>query len=1072
MTQPTGKNSVKTLYSKLKTPRRQSTLHRERLIRVFDDIQHKKLVTVIAGAGYGKTTLVVDALNRLDAEPVWYRMDAQDSDFFVFVSYLYAAVHHHFPDTSKKENKPFLLKHSVKKMADVLLAWLAFVEKKIAVPTVIVLDDFHLISDNTRINDAIEFILGRLPDHIHLIIIGRQNLSIRISALRAGEQLIEINEQDLSFTAGEVRHLFTDTCQLTDVNADDIHSLTGGWAASLVLLRYAFQKKTKVSIAETLKSFIQTPNYIFSYLKETFFDTQPDHIQTFMMKAALLPEIDTRQCRRIFDVDNAGDFLKQMIDDHLLIFPMDESGTLFYLHHLFRDFLIAQLNKRLSRQDISELHCRIAHETQDDDIFLALHHFIEGQAFDEAIQLIETHEIKFLIQGKINFLGQCLKKIPDKIIEANPKLLLAQAKLVSHFGDPQKALSLITKAHLLFKKQGAKDEMVTCLVELGTQYYYTGHVKEAKLLMEQVLDDVDTQSITYAIVMTFLTFLSSVLGEFDIAESYYEKAMETIDGYPDFERKASRVLVNTSLTHILFFKGEFENSYSLSQKLLKKIHALKIDPCLPLIYYQLSADCCFLGEFEDGCMYAQKGIESCEKMALSDSRKGWNYIAWAQNCIELKKFDRASELIDKGIELFEDPGNRWGLANAWESRHKIEFLQGNIKKARQTLTNALDLIQGHGLNITRGILENGLARLMIHQKDWERALCCLEHSRSKLHDALFHLFDNHLLTVTALARLNLFQEAAGHLDTALSISQEQDYSRFLKKEEPRIRRLFNDHPETFSPLYEKHKIVLEPLLEKKINVPILKISLLGAFKAEVGENRKPGGPFKSASALMLLKYLATHRQRGFIHKDEFIELLWPEEDPLKTGSRFNMAMSALRKTLEPDLPPKAASSYIERKKDAYRFYNDDRIAIDAERFAKTASLALKTIADPAEKRRLLFKAESIYVGPFLEEDRYQDWCMEKRDHYAGMLGRVLNAIADCYETKNDIKNTIVYTRKRLNLDPCSEKAFKNLMRLYCQAADSLKVTQTFQEYIKMTHEMDLPVNPEIEKFYRRLIQSQ
>ena len=112
-----------------------------------------------------------------------------------------------------------------------------------------------------------------------------------------------------------------------------------------------------------------------------------------------------------------------MIEDHLMIFPVDESGTIFYLHHLFRDFLIAQLEETFSKSDIQTFHCKIAHETEKTDIFQALHHFIEGHAFDDAMRLIEIHEMKFLVEGKINFLTQCLKKIPNPIIEANPQLL-------------------------------------------------------------------------------------------------------------------------------------------------------------------------------------------------------------------------------------------------------------------------------------------------------------------------------------------------------------------------------------------------------------------------------------------------------------------------------------------------------------------------------------------------------------------------------------------------------------------------------------------------------------------------
>ena len=196
------------LHSKIQAPKRYHILHRKRLIRPFEDICQTKLVAVTAGAGYGKTTLVMDALESLDVVPVWYRLDNQDTDFLVFISYLYAAVRQHFPDQSEIEKGYTVPKKSFKKQTDTLLEWLAFLEKTVKQQTVLVLDDYHLVRDSQQINHAVEFILDRLPGHIHLVIIGRKNLSFRLSSLRAKEQLIEIDENDLSFTTGEIKLFF------------------------------------------------------------------------------------------------------------------------------------------------------------------------------------------------------------------------------------------------------------------------------------------------------------------------------------------------------------------------------------------------------------------------------------------------------------------------------------------------------------------------------------------------------------------------------------------------------------------------------------------------------------------------------------------------------------------------------------------------------------------------------------------------------------------------------------------------------------------------------------------------
>ncbi len=1060
------------LQSKLQTPKRYHTLHRERLIKRFENSCQYKLIAVTAGAGYGKTTLVTDALEAMNVVPIWYLLDMQDSDFLVFISYLYAAVQHHFPDPKEDKKERPLPKASLQKQTDMLLEWLAFLEKRVTHPTALVLDDYHLVQESPQINHAVEFILDRLPGHVHLVIIGRKNLSLRLSSLRAKEQLIEIGENDLTFTASEIKLFFAGTLLQTDTFIKEIRSSTGGWAAGLVLLRYTFHKKTPEALADSLELFKQTPRYIFAYLKENVFDPQPPHIKAFMMKAALLERIDTRCCGKIFNVNDAGTIINKMIADHLMIFPVDESGTIFYLHHLFKEFLTTQLKKTFSESEIHQLHCTIAREKENEDVFQALDHFIEGHAFHEAIRLIDTHEMKFLIEGKIIFLEKCLKKIPKPIIEQNPQLLLAQAKLLTYFGNPGKAVENLIQAHQLFKKRESKEDMVKCMVELGSQYYFTGYVKEAKLLMEQVIDQIEKPSTTYSIAMTYLTFLSSVLGEFETAKKYYKTFFEVIEELPDLERKISRALINTSYTYTLYINGEFERAQQENKKLLKTVQSLNIDPCLPLVYYQLSATSFFLGEFQEGVAFARKGVETCEKISLSDSRKGWNCLAWAQNCMGLGKPDQAMELIDAGIELFEAPGNRWGMANAWECQHQVYLAQGKIESARQILNRAIEVIEGYGLVLTEGILGNSRANLLMMEHQFSTALDCLEQAGKKLDGANFHKFNNHLLTAKAHFKTGNTGDAVRQLSHALLLSENNAYDRFIKKEADWLVPLIKEALSQHAPFKKKSGTYLETLFKNELTEapPQLKINLLGKFNVTIGDQKLPLSAWKSSKALMIFKYLAANRRQGFIPREVLIELLWPEEDIQKTGSRFNMAMSALRKTLEPHLSPKSASAYIERKKDQYRLYQGSRIRIDAEQFSD-AIIAVNTQKNNPQKRlEICLLAQSLYQGAFLEEDRYEEWCIGKRERFMAKYLKILREIVAIYEGENHIEKAILFTGKILDADPFDENAFKLLMTFYAGSGHLSKTKKTYLNYKTMAEQMDCPVRSDIKNLYRKLIQ--
>ncbi|MCD4678446.1 MAG: transcriptional regulator [Desulfobacula sp.] len=1053
---------MKILNSKLQPPRLLNVLYRERLVALFKTVGQKKLITVVAGAGYGKTTLVIDALSRIDVKTVWFRLDQQDTDFMVFMTYLKFSIRQKRPETGKS---------ALKSRNDFLLEFIKILENDISKETALVLDDYHLVQENPEINDAIEFILERLPQNVHLIIISRKEPPIRISKIRVMDLLLEISENDLSFTSIEIKDFYSKVYSfpVTNEHIKDIHEKTGGWAASLVLFTYALKGKKPEEIEKNLVRFKGSQKYIFSYLEENIFETQPREIQDFMLKICLLSVIDTTLYNRIFQINDAEKMLNHMIEDHLLIFRVDENSTVFYLHHLLRDFLIAKLYQSYSSTQISKLHHQIAVEIEPDDIFQALHHYIEGQDFDAAVRLIGANEIKFLLEGKIHFLGKCMEKIPKPVIERNPQLLFAEAKLFSHYGSPQEAIIKLKAAHKLFKKGQSNKDMIKCLIDLGLQYYFTGHLREAKLLMEQVLDEVDENSSTYIITMTFLIFLSSVLGEFDKAKKYTRQARDVISDYPDFERQISTVLIDTSYTYKYYITGEFNQSRVLNKKLLEMSLGPKFEVCLPLTYYHCSATSALLEKFEEGYDYAQKGLRICEKIGLLDSRKAWIYIAVAQNSLGLGRHKEAIDHLNLGIEIFEAHGNRWGLANAWDCLHHVYLEQKKTGQAKRLVTRALDIIDSYGLTITEGILENSMANVLIREKKFDAALNYLNKSRPKIKDAAFYMFENHLLTARCSLELDMQKEAVKHFIKGLEISEKKDFDRFIKKEKKWMIPLLKNKLLTGEPKKYIHGLFNS---SRDFSPPALTLHLFGRFKLFIGEKKICSALWKSSKALMILKYLASNRHTGFIPREVLIELLWPEEDIQKTGKRFNVAMSALRKVLEPDISPRAPSAYIIRKKDAYRLCQDKDAKIDVEQFLEELGAAekLKT-KNPQKAMAWLLAAESCYKGPFLEEDPFEEWCIRKRDHLKLKYIEVLFSILSIYDAEKNYQNSIIYAKKILKTDPYNEEIFKKLMLFYAALGNTVNVKKTYENYKKMVKEIDCPVSRDTKSLYENLIQN-
>jgi len=103
------------LASKIQAPKLPAILYRERLVRLVRNISEKTVITVTAGAGYGKTSLIADALSRMEINTAWVRLDPQDTDFPVFMTALKSSILKILPAFSLNLSAP-LKKPSKKKL--------------------------------------------------------------------------------------------------------------------------------------------------------------------------------------------------------------------------------------------------------------------------------------------------------------------------------------------------------------------------------------------------------------------------------------------------------------------------------------------------------------------------------------------------------------------------------------------------------------------------------------------------------------------------------------------------------------------------------------------------------------------------------------------------------------------------------------------------------------------------------------------------------------------------------------------------------------------------------------------
>ena len=154
--------------------RRKELFTRQRLINLLYDLLDEKLILVIAPAGYGKTSLLVDFAHQVDFPICWYAVDELDQTPERFFTYFIAAIHQQFPafgEASRaalKAVNPF--NPDINQLVSVIVN---DAYEHIQEHFLIILDDYHLVSNVKEIQVFINRFINKSAENCHLVLSSR-----------------------------------------------------------------------------------------------------------------------------------------------------------------------------------------------------------------------------------------------------------------------------------------------------------------------------------------------------------------------------------------------------------------------------------------------------------------------------------------------------------------------------------------------------------------------------------------------------------------------------------------------------------------------------------------------------------------------------------------------------------------------------------------------------------------------------------------------------------------------------------------------------------------------------------
>jgi DNA-binding SARP family transcriptional activator len=203
--------------------------------------------------------------------------------------------------------------------------------------------------------------------------------------------------------------------------------------------------------------------------------------------------------------------------------------------------------------------------------------------------------------------------------------------------------------------------------------------------------------------------------------------------------------------------------------------------------------------------------------------------------------------------------------------------------------------------------------------------------------------------------------------------------------------------------------------------PTVYIGVLGGYR--VLRLERAVCDWQRRTAKSLTKLLAVHPGHA-LHQEQILDLLWREVDVESAINSFRKALHAARRALEPDLAPRERSSYF-RLSDAMLSLNMQHVVIDADDFQRLAERALQGRDITAYETAL-----AAYGGELLPEDRYEEWCVDRRSFLMELTVRLLVGLAELLQQHGAYTVAADRLGEVLALDRTREDVHCRLMRLY------------------------------------------
>jgi ATP/maltotriose-dependent transcriptional regulator MalT/DNA-binding SARP family transcriptional activator len=1035
--------------------RRNDLLTRARLVDDLYDLLERKLVLLVAPAGYGKTSLLVDFAHHTEWAFCWYSLDELDREPQRFLAHFIASIQQRFPQFGERSRAVLqTLSEGDLNLDSMVSVIVNDLYEHISEHFVIVLDDYHLVDNSHGVGYFVSRIIQDTDDNCHVILASRSLISLPdLPMMVARSQVGGMGTDDLAFTPVEIQNLLLQNYHLTlsDAEAKEMARQTNGWITGLLLSTQMLSH----GVDQYLSANRVTGVGLYDYLAEQVLNCQPDDLKQFLLFSSLLDEFDAAYCAEVIGEAipmeaDWGDLMDRVFRANLFVIPVGEDHIWLRYHPLFRDFLQSRVTVYYPEETekiINRLAEAYNQRGQWERTYELWHRL--GRV-DALAPLVEQAGSKMIEAGRLVTLQAWLEGLPPQQVRENPRLLSLQGSVAMMRGNPAYGLDLLNRALEVLKYQPDPRLQAETLVRRSSVYRAQGDyhqsVADAQAVLELCAAKPDMDEIrAEALRMAGLAHYHRG----DLATGL-EMLNQSLDAYMQLKDEQSAAIVRMEIGTAHTSAGSYIAAEQSFTRALEYWRETQNFTWLANVLNNLGDLQRLMGDYEGAIATLERAVENARESGYK-RMEAYALVTIGDLYGDLDASDQALSAYQEARQIVTHIQDQFLLVYLNLGESVLQRRRGNLLQSQKLMMDAHQQAEADQSPYEISLCRFAEGRLKFYSREMVEACVDLKAAKTYFEDEGYSVDALRAYLYLAVAQYHISPGAAAMqelkdvislvtrpgkqtalLPTLRDLRSSLGQIHLDAESQPILMLLFQSVNR-----FDQSLSMLRRHLRRQASVvpfapPRIYIQALGKRMVRINERVVSPSDWVTRASSDLFFYLLC-RQEG-VTRETVGEILWADASPGELRSRFKNTIYRLRHAVGKDV--------VQYQDDIYQFNTALDYEFDVEIFYKELYHAERG-TDRQERIRHYVTALKQYQGPFLPDGDDQ-WVVVERQKVYNSYMEALLKLTTLYLEGGEYENALGICQRALAEDDCLEDAHRLAMRIYAAMGNRPAVARQYE----------------------------